>query len=68
MFLGDNGVYITSIIISIYVISFINLNPIASPILALNLLWYPFENLFTIVRRLISKIKYKSLIGYIYMF
>ncbi len=57
-FLGDNGVYITSIIISIYVINFINLNPVASPILALNLLWYPaFENLFTIARRLISKNK-----------
>lgn len=57
-FLGDNGVYITSIIISIYVINLVNLNPMASPILALNLLWYPaFENLFTIARRLVSKNK-----------
>ena len=55
-FLGDNGIYITSIFISIYVINFINLNSDTSPILALNLLWYPaFENLFTITRRLIFK-------------
>ena len=36
-----------------FVISFININSSISPLLALNLLWYPaFENLFTIVRRL----------------
>ena len=52
-FLGDNGVYVISVFMSIYVISFINLNNNVSPILALNLLWYPaFENLFTIIRRL----------------
>ena len=34
-------------------INFINLNTSASPLLALNLLWYPaFENLFSIIRRL----------------
>ena len=45
-FLGDNGVYITSILISYIVIDIINLNSI-NPILAINLLWYPaFENLF----------------------
>jgi hypothetical protein len=38
---------------AIYIINFINLNHSASPLLALNLLWYPaFENLFTIIRRL----------------
>ncbi len=52
-FLGDNGVYVISVFMSIYVINFINLNNTISPLLALNLLWYPaFENLFTIVRRL----------------
>lgn len=51
-FLGDNGVYVISIFMSIYVITFINLNTSVSPLLALNLLWYPaFENLFTIIRR-----------------
>ena len=52
-FLGDNGVYVITVFMSIYVISFINLNDNISPLLALNLLWYPaFENLFTIIRRL----------------
>jgi len=52
-FLGDNGVYVIAAFMAIYVINFINLNTTVSPILALNLLWYPaFENLFTIIRRL----------------
>ena len=52
-FLGDNGVYVINIFMSIYLINFINVNSYISPLLALNLLWYPaFENLFTIVRRL----------------
>jgi len=52
-FLGDNGVYVITIFISVYVISYINLNKGISPLLALNLLWYPaFENLFSILRRL----------------
>ena len=52
-FLGDNGTYVISIFMSIFIISFININKNISPLLALNLLWYPaFENLFTIVRRI----------------
>ncbi len=52
-FLGDNGVYVITVFMSVYVINFINLNDNASPLLALNLLWYPaFENLFSIIRRL----------------
>jgi UDP-N-acetylmuramyl pentapeptide phosphotransferase/UDP-N-acetylglucosamine-1-phosphate transferase len=52
-FLGDNGVYVIAAFMGIYVISFINLNNNISPLLALNLLWYPaFENLFTIIRRI----------------
>mgnify|MGYP001192351638 CR=1 FL=1 len=51
-FLGDNGVYVINVFMSVYVINFINLNNSISPLLALNLLWYPaFENLFTIIRR-----------------
>ena len=52
-FLGDNGVYVISIYMAIYLINFINVNSFVSPLLALNLLWYPaFENLFSIIRRL----------------
>ena len=52
-FLGDNGIYVIALFMSIYVINYINLNNNISPLLALNLLWYPaFENLFTILRRL----------------
>ncbi len=57
-FLGDNGTYVVSAFMSIYVINFINLNNTISPLLALNLLWYPaFENLFTIIRRLVANKK-----------
>ena len=55
-FLGDNGVYISSILLSYLVINLINLNTSISPIVAVSLLWYPaIENLFTIVRRLSKK-------------
>ena len=57
-FLGDNGVYVVSIFMSIYIIKFINLNTNVSPLIALNLLWYPaFENLFSIIRRIVTKKK-----------
>ena len=57
-FLGDNGVYVISIFMSIYVIKFTNLNANISSLIALNLLWYPaFENLFSIVRRIFTKKK-----------
>ncbi|MDC0153077.1 hypothetical protein OAI81_02290 [Candidatus Pelagibacter sp.] len=60
-FLGDNGVYVISIFMSIYVIKFINFNSNISSLLALNLLWYPaFENLFTIVRRTFTKKKIQT--------
>ena len=55
-FLGDNGVYISSILLSYLVINLINLNTSISPIVAVSLLWYPaIENLFTIIRRLSKK-------------
>ena len=52
-FFGDNGIYISAILIAYFVISLINFNQdILSPIFAVMLLWYPaFENLITIVRR-----------------
>lgn len=53
-FLGDNGVYIISILTSFIVISIININNL-NPFIAINLLWYPaFENLFSIIRRYIN--------------
>ena len=52
-FLGDNGIYISSILIAFLVINIINTNQDISPIIAITLLWYPaIENLFTIMRRL----------------
>ncbi len=57
-FLGDSGVYVISIFMGIYVIKFININTTISPLLAVNLLWYPaYENLFTIFRRSIANKK-----------
>ena len=56
-FLGDNGVYVISILLSFIVINIINYNNL-NPIIAINLLWYPaFENLFSIIRRYISSDK-----------
>ena len=56
-FLGDNGVYVLSIVMSYIIIDIININAI-NPILVINLLWYPaFENLFSIVRRFIGNDK-----------
>lgn len=55
-FLGDNGIYILSILVSFLVINILNKIPESSPIIAVSLLWYPaIENLFTIVRRLLNK-------------
>ena len=54
-FLGDSGVYVITIYMSIYVIEFVNINNNISSLIALNLLWYPaFENLFSIIRRSLS--------------
>ncbi len=55
-FLGDNGVYLSSFLISFLIIRIISENNFISPILAVTLLWYPaFENLFTILRRIKNK-------------
>lgn len=61
-YLGDSGSFLLPFIIGFYLISFCNenlnsLKPV-SPIFVLLLLWYPaFELLFSIIRRLICKIK-----------
>ena len=56
-FLGDNGIYVLSIFLSIIIINFIeNSQNKLSPIIAVNYLWYPaYENLFSIIRRLKNK-------------
>jgi UDP-N-acetylmuramyl pentapeptide phosphotransferase/UDP-N-acetylglucosamine-1-phosphate transferase len=55
VYLGDGGVYLVSFVASVTAINFVNNNSIVSPYFAVLLLWYPcFENLFSIVRRLLS--------------
>ena len=53
-FLGDNGIYVFSIVISLLVINFVYLsNGIVSPLIAASFLWYPaYENLYSILRRI----------------
>jgi UDP-N-acetylmuramyl pentapeptide phosphotransferase/UDP-N-acetylglucosamine-1-phosphate transferase len=54
--LGDSGIYILGIILSLIIINFVNENSYTSPLLAVLLLWYPaFENLFSIIRKSIKK-------------
>lgn len=53
VYLGDGGVYLLSFVVSVVVINFINNNVVISPYFGVLLLWYPcFENLFSIIRRL----------------
>ena len=55
-FLGDSGIYIFGLLLGLDIINFCNFNNTVSPIVAINLLWYPaFENLFSIIRKLFSK-------------
>ena len=57
-FLGDAGVYVLSFFLGTLVIKLSLLSNNISPYFIANLLWYPaFENLFTIIRRIISKKK-----------
>lgn len=56
VYLGDNGSYLLSFFLGIYLISFFINNPNISPYYIASLLWYPsFENFFSLVRRLLSK-------------
>jgi len=59
-YLGDSGTFLLSFIIGYYLINLCNNNlhliKYISPIFVLLLLWYPaFENLFSIVRKILSK-------------
>ncbi len=55
LFLGDNGIYVLSIITGYILIEIVNLNKYVSPYYIMNLLWYPaFEILFSMVRKIKS--------------
>ena len=60
VYLGDSGSFLLSFFIGYYLINFSNENldlvHFISPIFILLLLWYPaFENLFSIIRKIISR-------------
>ncbi len=56
LFLGDNGAYSLSFLLGFLLIKIYNYNPNISPYFIILLLWYPcFENLFSIIRKLINK-------------
>ena len=58
IFLGDSGAYLISFYVAFFVIDFSTKNASVSPYLIAFLLWYPaFENLFSILRRVIEKRK-----------
>ncbi len=58
IYLGDNGSYVLSFLIGIYLLNFSMENKDLSPYYIASLLWYPaFENFFSFARRLISKRK-----------
>ncbi len=55
LFLGDNGIYILSVITGYILIEIANLNNYISPYYIMNLLWYPaFEILFSMFRKIRS--------------
>ena len=56
LFVGDNGAYSLGFLIGFFLIKIYNLNNVISPYFIILLLWYPcFENLFSIIRKLIAK-------------
>ena len=53
LYLGDNGVYLVSLIFGYYLILISFHNPSISPFFIVLLLWYPaFENLFSLIRKI----------------
>ncbi len=55
LFLGDNGAYSLSFLIGFLLIEIYNSNQFISPYFIILLLWYPcFENLFSIIRKIIK--------------
>ncbi len=56
LLLGDNGSYIISVFVGIYLIDLANNNVLISPYFVMNLLWYPaYETLFSISRKILTK-------------
>ena len=57
LFLGDNGVYLISVIFGYFLINIYFNNNSISPYFIVLILWYPaFENLFSLIRKLIKRI------------
>ena len=58
IFLGDNGSYLLGFLFSIYLINIHSINLNISPYFIILLLWYPcIENLFSIIRKIITKVR-----------
>ena len=56
LLLGDNGSYLLSVFVGIYLIDLTNNNVLISPYFVMNLLWYPaYETLFSIIRKVSTK-------------
>ena len=56
VYLGDSGTYLLSLLIGFYLIKFNYSNELLSPYYIALLLWYPaFENLFSLVRRILKR-------------
>tara|TARA_Y100000741_G_scaffold334632_1_gene291976 strand:+ start:1396 stop:2430 length:1035 start_codon:yes stop_codon:yes gene_type:complete len=56
VYLGDNGSYIISLFLGVYLITISMSNQYLSPYYIASMLWYPaFENLFSFVRRIKSR-------------
>ena len=56
LLLGDNGSYLISVFVGLYLIDLANNNILISPYFIMNLLWYPaYETLFSIIRKVSTK-------------
>ena len=54
--MGDNGSYLISVFVGIYLIDVANNSVLISPYFVMNLLWYPaYETLFSIIRKVSTK-------------
>ena len=66
LYLGDSGSYLIGFLCGYFLIDINSLNPLISPYFIALLLWYPaFENLFSIIRKII---KLDPLMQTIYIF
>ena len=55
-YLGDGGSYVLSLFLGYILVVIYSKNPSISPYYIISLLWYPcFENLFSLIRKLIAK-------------